>query len=119
MAAREARAAGIAWTFGPMWILHEMQMGTAWWKAQARIHSSARQWLRAQVRGFQGPQIRGTGTCYGLRETLCRLWRRRWGPRLRLALLPEELMWNVYLPPFKAALDAGVGHIHERLHGPE
>jgi len=25
--------------------------------------------------------------------------------------VPEELMWNVYLPPFKAALDAGAGTV--------
>ena len=30
--------------------------------------------------------------------------------------IPEELMWNVYLPPFKAAIDAGVGSVMS-VHG--
>jgi beta-glucosidase len=25
--------------------------------------------------------------------------------------IPEEEMWNTYLPPFKAALDAGAGSV--------
>lgn len=108
VAAKEARAAGIHWTFGPM---IDIARDARW----GRIVEGAGEdpylgsaMAAAQVRGFQGEgdiddqhvlacakHFAGYGAAEGGRD---------YDP----VYLPETQLRNIYLPPFKAAVDAGV-----------
>ncbi|MFZ0427404.1 MAG: beta-glucosidase BglX [Acidobacteriota bacterium] len=110
IAAREARAAGIHWTFGPM---VDIARDARW----GRIVEGAGEdpylgsaMAAAQVRGFQGPSL-GTApdrvvACakhfagYGAPEG---------GRDYDSVYIPETRLRNVYFPPFQAAVKAGVG----------
>lgn len=110
VAAREARAAGIHWTFGPM---VDIARDARW----GRIVEGAGEdpylgsvMAAAQVRGFQGPSLgaaddrvlacakhfAGYGASDGGRD---------YDP----VFLSEAQLRNVYLPPFQAAARAGAG----------
>ena len=110
VAAREARAGGIAWTFGPMVdIARDARWGRMVEGAGEDPYLGAAM-ARAQVLGFQGTpgspdhvlacvkHFAGYGAADGGRD-------------YDSSYIPEELMWNVYLPPFQAAIDAGVGSV--------
>ena len=108
VAAKEARAAGIHWTFGPM---IDIARDARW----GRIVEGAGEdpylgcaMAAAQVRGFQGEgdvddehvlacakHFAGYGASDGGRD---------YDP----VYLSETQLRNIYLPPFKAAVDAGV-----------
>ena len=110
VAAREARAAGLQWTFGPM---VDIARDARW----GRIVEGAGEdpylgsaMAAAQVRGFQGPSLSaaedrmvasvkhyaGYGAADGGRD---------YDP----VYLSEAQLRNVYLPPFHAAAKAGAG----------
>ena len=109
VAAREARAAGIAWTFGPMVdIARDARWGRMVEGAGEDPYLGAAM-ARAQVRGFQGPQIGTPGHVIACVKHFAGYGAADGGRDYDSSYIPEELMWNVYLPPFKAALDAGVG----------
>ena len=82
VAAREARAAGIEWTFGPMVdIARDARWGRMEEGAGEDPYLGAAM-ARAQVLGFQGTDFDFTRPRNGLRETFRRLW--RGGRRTRL-----------------------------------
>ena len=111
VAAREARAVGIHWAFAPM---VDIARDPRW----GRIIEGAGEdpYLGsaiavAQVRGFQGDgpgspdriiagpkHLAGYGAAIGGRD-------------YDEVNLSDYELWNVYLPPFKAAVDAGAGNI--------
>lgn len=111
VAAREARAVGIHWTFAPM---VDIARDPRW----GRIVEGAGEdpylgsaVAAAQVRGFQGDRIgtpervvagpkhfAGYGAAIGGRD-------------YDEVDLSDQQLRNVYLPPFKAAVDAGAGNI--------
>jgi beta-glucosidase len=108
VAAEDARAAGIQWTFTPM---VDIARDARW----GRMVEGAGEdpWLgaamaRAQVRGFQGEHIGPTSVLacvkhyagYGAAEG---------GRDYDSSYIPDELFRNVYLPPFHAAEQAGAG----------
>ncbi|WP_221933114.1 glycoside hydrolase family 3 N-terminal domain-containing protein [Tessaracoccus rhinocerotis] len=109
VAAREARAAGIHWTFAPM---VDITRDGRW----GRIFEGAGEdpclgsaMAAAQVRGFQGDLGResliagpkhfaGYGASAGGRD-------------YDDADISDAELHNVYLPPFRAAIDAGAGNV--------
>jgi beta-glucosidase len=114
VAAREARAAGIAWTFAPMVdIARDARWGRMVEGAGEDPYLGAAM-ARAQVFGFQGRESNSLSSSahvlacvkhfagYGAADG---------GRDYDSSYIPEELLWNVYLPPFKAAVDAGVGSV--------
>ncbi len=75
IAAREARAAGINWTFAPMVdIARDARWGRMVEGAGEDPYLGAIM-AKAQVRGFQGPELGAAGPCAGMREALCGLRR--------------------------------------------
>jgi beta-glucosidase len=109
VAAREARAAGIAWTFGPMVdIARDARWGRMVEGAGEDPYLGAAM-ARAQVHGFQGPQIGSPDHVIACVKHYAGYGAADGGRDYDSSYIPEELMWNVYLPPFKAAADAGVG----------
>jgi beta-glucosidase len=107
IAAREARAAGIEWTFGPMVdIARDARWGRMVEGAgeDPYLGSAIAQ---AQVRGFQGLQFAGPGHVLACVKHYAGYGAADGGRDYDSSYVSEELMWNVYLPPFKAAADAG------------
>ena len=110
VAAREARAVGIHWTFAPMVdIARDPRWGRIIEGAGEDPFLGAAVAV-AQVRGFQGrgrsperiiagpKHFAGYGAALGGRD-------------YDEVNLSESELWNVYFPPFKAAVDAGAGNI--------
>lgn len=109
IAAKEARAAGLHWTFGPMVdIARDARWGRIVEGAGEDPYLGAAM-AAAQVRGFQGSypgspehviacakHFGGYGAADGGRD---------YDP----VYLPEVQLRNVYFPPFQAAVKAGVG----------
>jgi beta-glucosidase len=110
VAAEDARAAGIQWTFAPM---VDIARDARW----GRIVEGAGEdpylgsaMAEAQVRGFQGTELNPTGilACakhfagYGAADG---------GRDYDSSYVPEELLRNVYLVPFYAAVKQGVGSL--------
>jgi beta-glucosidase len=111
VAAREARAAGIEWTFGPMVdIARDARWGRMVEGAGEDPYLGAAM-ARAQVRGFQGSDFTAPDRVLACAKHFAGYGAADGGRDYDSSYIPEELMWNVYLPPFKAAIDAGVGSL--------
>lgn len=107
IAAREARSEGIGWTFAPM---VDICRDARWGRIAETLGEDAKlsgDLAAAMTRGFQQEQdgkIYGLAACakhyvgYGLAEG---------GRDYNRASLSQADLHNIYLPPFKAALDAG------------
>lgn len=108
-AAREARAAGIHWTFAPMVdIARDIRWGRLIEGAgEDPFLGSAV--AAAQVRGFQGPDYSAPDRLLACAKHFAAYGAGEGGRDYDSAYVPEEQMWNVYLPPFEAARKAGVG----------
>jgi beta-glucosidase len=109
-AANEAKSAGIRWTFTPM---VDIARDARWGRIQEGAGEDpylGAAMARAQVRGFQGATLGPTSVVacvkhyagYGAAEG---------GRDYDASYVPEELMENVYLVPFHAAVQQGVGSV--------
>ncbi|MFZ0685385.1 MAG: beta-glucosidase BglX [Terriglobales bacterium] len=109
IAAQEARAAGIHWTFAPMVdIARDARWGRMVEGAGEDPYLGAAM-ARAQVWGFQGRQMGGSDRVLACGKHFAGYGAADGGRDYDSSYVPEEEMWNVYLPPFKAAVDAGAG----------
>jgi beta-glucosidase len=109
VAAREARAGGIAWTFAPMLdIARDSRWGRMVEGAGEDPYLGAAI-ARAQVLGFQGTQPGALDRVLACAKHFAGYGAADGGRDYDSSYIPEEQMWNTYLPPFKAAADAGVG----------
>jgi len=107
VAAREARAVGIQWTFGPMVdIARDARWGRMVEGAGEDPFLGAAM-ARAQVWGFQGRQPGASDRVLACMKHYAGYGAAEGGRDYDSSYIPEEQMWNVYLPPFKAGLDAG------------
>lgn len=115
MAAREASAVGVRWTFAPMVdIARDPRWGRIMEGAGEDPYLGSRM-AEAQVHGFQGNKsiadpidsdhilacvkhFAGYGAALGGRD-------------YDSSNISDDQLWNVYLPPFKAAIDAGAGSL--------
>ncbi|MCB9113221.1 MAG: beta-glucosidase BglX [Anaerolineales bacterium] len=108
IAAKEARAAGLHWTFGPMIdICRDPRWG--------RIVEGAGEdpflgsaMAAAQVRGFQGDDLSDTERVLACAKHFAGYGYSDGGRDYDPVYLSESQLRNTVLPPFKAAVDAGV-----------
>jgi beta-glucosidase len=108
IAAKEARAIGITWTFGPMVdIARDSRWGRMIEGAGEDPYLGSAV-ARAQVLGFQGREWGSPDHVLATAKHFAGYGAADGGRDYDASYIPEELMWNVYLPPFKAARDAGV-----------
>lgn len=108
IAAKEARAIGITWTFGPMVdIARDARWGRMIEGAGEDPYLGSAV-ARAQVLGFQGREWGNPDHVLATAKHFAGYGAADGGRDYDASYIPEELMWNVYLPPFKAARDAGV-----------
>ncbi|MFC3996245.1 glycoside hydrolase family 3 N-terminal domain-containing protein [Nocardiopsis sediminis] len=112
VAAAEARAVGIHWAFAPM---VDIARDPRW----GRMVEGAGEdpylggvVAAAQVRGLQGAGVgAGSGRILAGPKHFAAYGAALGGRDYDEADVSEQELWNVYLPPFKAAIDAGAANI--------
>ena len=111
MAAKEARAAGIQWTFAPMVdIARDPRWGRILEGAGEDPYLGSRM-AEAQVRGFQGKSLADPGQIMACVKHFAGYGAALGGRDYEEANISDEQLWNVYFPPFHAALAAGAGSL--------
>ena len=110
-AAREASAAGLHWTFAPM---VDISRDPRW----GRIAEGAgedpylgSEIAKAQVRGFQGDDLSSQSTLLACVKHFAAYGAAQAGRDYHSVDLSERSLREIYLPPFKAAIEAGAGSI--------
>ena len=111
MAAKEASAVGINWTFAPM---VDIARDPRW----GRIMEGAgedpflgSQMAAAQVRGFQGGRIGSPNHLLACVKHFAGYGAAEGGRDYDSSDISDEQLWNVYFPPFEAAVRAGAGSL--------
>ena len=111
IAAQEARSVGIDWTFAPM---VDIARDPRW----GRIIEGAGEdpflgsaMAAAQVRGFQGEFVGAPDHLLACVKHFAGYGAAEGGRDYDASYIPESQMYNVYLPPFHAAVNAGVGSV--------
>ncbi|MGI8733875.1 MAG: glycoside hydrolase family 3 N-terminal domain-containing protein [Pyrinomonadaceae bacterium] len=109
IAAKEARASGVHWTFAPM---VDIARDPRW----GRIAEGSGEdpflgsvMARARVLGFQGNDYSAADKVVACAKHWVAYGAAEGGRDYNTTDLSERTLREVYLPPFKAALDAGVG----------
>jgi beta-glucosidase len=109
VAAAEAYAAGVRWTFAPM---VDITRDPRW----GRIVEGAGEdpflgaaMARARVRGFQGSDYSAPGKVVACAKHWVGYGAAEAGRDYNTTDIPEVRLRELYFPPFKAAVDAGVG----------
>jgi beta-glucosidase len=109
IAAKEAYAAGLRWTFAPM---VDIARDPRW----GRITEGAGEdpflgaaFARARVRGFQGDDYSQPGKQLACAKHWVAYGAAEGGRDYNTTEVSEQTLRTIYFPPFKAAVDAGVG----------
>jgi beta-glucosidase len=109
IAAREAAAAGVRWTFAPM---VDIARDARW----GRIVEGAGEdpflgaaFARARVRGFQGTDYGASDRVVACAKHFAAYGAAEAGRDYNTVDISERTLREIYFPPFKAAVDAGVG----------
>jgi beta-glucosidase len=109
IAAKEARAAGLHWTFGPMLdIARDARWGRIVEGAGEDPYLGAAM-AAAQVRGFQGAYPGSPDHLVACAKHFAGYGAADGGRDYDPVYLSESQLRNVYFPPFQAAVKAGVG----------
>jgi beta-glucosidase len=110
-AAREAAAAGFQWTFAPMM---DIARDPRWGRIAESFGEDpflASLFAAAMVRGFQGEALSSPDAIAACAKHFAGYGAAEGGRDYDTANIPENLLRDVYLPPFKAAVDAGVATV--------
>jgi len=108
IAAEEATAAGLHWTFAPMVdIARDPRWGRIAEGSGEDVHLS-NEIARARVRGFQGDDISATNTMLACAKHYAAYGAAQAGRDYHTVDISEMVLRETYLPPFKAALEEGV-----------
>ena len=111
MAAREASATGVQWTFAPMVdIARDPRWGRMMEGAGEDPYLGSKM-AAAQVRGFQGDVLGSPGHILACVKHFAGYGAAVGGRDYEESNISDEQLWNVYLPPFHAALAAGAGSL--------
>jgi beta-glucosidase len=111
VAAREARAVGIHWVFAPMVdIARDPRWGRMVEGAGEDPYLGAVV-AAAQVRGFQGDHIGADEHVIAGPKHFAGYGAATGGRDYDEVDLSDQEFWNTYLPPFRAAVEAGAGNI--------
>lgn len=107
IAAREASASGIHWTFAPMVdIGRDPRWGRVMEGAGEDSYLGSRI-AEARVRGFQGARLGGVESVMATAKHFAAYGAAIAGRDYNAVDMSEQMLHETYLPPFKAALDAG------------
>ncbi len=108
VAAQEAASAGVNWTFAPM---IDISRDARWGRIAESLGEDP--YLvsvlgAAMVEGFQGQDLSATGTIAACAKHFAGYGASESGRDYNTTNIPENELRNVYLRPFRAAVDAGV-----------
>lgn len=110
-AAVEASSVGIRWTFAPM---IDISRDSRWGRIAESFgedpHLTSVLTV-ASVRGYQGDSLSDPTSIAATAKHFVGYGAAEGGRDYNVTYIPEPLLHNVYLPPFKAAVDAGVATI--------
>jgi beta-glucosidase len=116
VAATEAAAAGITWTFAPMVdVARDARWGRIMEGAGEDPHLGA-QIAAARVRGFQGNDLAALNTVAACAKHYAGYGFVEAGRDYNTADISEATLRNVVLPPFQAAVDAGAASVMTSLN---
>ncbi len=107
VAAVEAAAAGVNWTFAPML---DIARDPRWGRIAESLGEDpflAGRLGAAMVEGFQGDDLAAPGSIAACAKHFAGYGASESGRDYATTNIPENELRNVYLPPFRAALDAG------------
>jgi beta-glucosidase len=107
IAAREAAASGIHWTFAPM---VDVGLDPRWGRVMEGAGEDPYLGARiaaARVRGFQGERLGGVASVMATAKHFAGYGAAIAGRDYNAVDMSERTLRQTYLPPFKAALDAG------------
>ena len=111
VAARESRAVGLHWTFAPMVdIARDPRWGRIVEGAGEDPYLGAAV-AAAQVRGFQGAGLGSPERIIAGPKHFAGYGAALGGRDYDEVNLSDYELWNVYLPPFRAAVEAGAGNV--------
>ncbi|MEP6635911.1 MAG: glycoside hydrolase family 3 N-terminal domain-containing protein [Acidobacteriota bacterium] len=111
IAAREAYATGLRWTFAPMLdIARDPRWGRITEGAGEDPYLGAA-FARARVRGFQGTDYSAPNKILACAKHWVAYGAAEGGRDYNTTDMSENTLREVYFPPFKAAVDAGVGTV--------
>lgn len=109
IAAKESYAAGLRWTFAPMVdIARDPRWGRMTEGAGEDPFLGAA-FARARVRGFQGEDYSQPGKILACAKHWVAYGAAEGGRDYNTTEMSEQTLRSIYFPPFKAAVDAGVG----------
>jgi beta-glucosidase len=111
VAAREARSAGIHWTFAPM---VDISRDPRWGRVAESLGEDpqlASALAAAMVRGLQGDDLSAPDRVAACVKHFAAYGAGEGGRDYNSAVVSPSLMRNVYLKPFKAAVDQGVASL--------
>ncbi len=107
IAATEASSAGVHWTFAPMVdIARDPRWGRVMEGAGEDPYLGSKIAF-ARVRGFQGNGLGNTNAVMACAKHFAAYGAAIGGRDYNSVDMSERMLWEVYLPPFKAAVDAG------------
>ena len=108
IAAREASASGVHWTFAPMVdIARDARWGRIVEGSGEDPYLGSR-FAEARVRGFQGTDLAADSTVLATAKHFAAYGAAEGGRDYNTTDMSERTLREVYLPPFHAAVDAGV-----------
>ncbi len=108
IAAIEARSAGIRWTFAPMM---DVTRDPRWGRIAESFGEDpflTSQMAVASIKGYQGKRLSDKNSIAACAKHFAAYGAAEAGRDYHTVTLPENEMRDVYLPPFRAAADAGV-----------
>src|SRR6476659_3890341 len=109
IAAQEARAAGVRWTFAPMLDIARDQRWGRITEGAGEDPFLGAAFARARVRGFQGEDYGAMDKVLACAKHWVAYGAAEGGRDYNTTDLSENTLREIYFPPFKAAVDAGVG----------
>jgi beta-glucosidase len=116
MAAREARAVGLHWTFAPMVdIARDPRWGRIAEGAGEDTHLGC-VLARARVKGFQGQDLAAPDRVAACVKHFAAYGGAEGGRDYNTVSMSEQQFREVYLPPFAAALNAGAATVMTAFH---
>jgi beta-glucosidase len=108
VAAKEAAASGIHWTFAPMVdVGRDPRWGRVMEGAGEDTYLGS-QIAKARVLGFQGEKLGGTDAIMACAKHFAAYGAATAGREYNAVDISEQQLWETYLPPFRAAAQAGV-----------
>lgn len=111
IAAKETASMGINWTFAPMVdIARDARWGRIAEGAGEDTYLTSR-FSAAKVRGFQGNDLSAPDRIVACAKHFAAYGAAEGGRDYNSANMSLQTLWETYMPPFKAAVDAGVATI--------